>query len=111
MNLIAPLASSILPWIVPGYPGISLFTSREKARRLTCTEMDTDAAAREYPGQIEPERPRGDYVARRTIVCREQLLPSGTRAERQSAVLMRLEDTAVEVARHVSARESPLRSC
>lgn len=43
------------------------------------------------PGEIAPERPRGEYVNRDALVCTERLMRPGLRADRDEAVLSSLD--------------------
>ena len=76
-----------LLWPEGPLPG--LFTPRSALRGVDCVELTVDAAAQRYPGQVQPARPRGDYVERAVLACSEPLVPG--REARVEAVLRRLD--------------------
>lgn len=97
------LLASVLPFLAPAWPAPGLFRSKAKARRLDCERLSTEAAATRYPGEIEPERPRGDYVERDVVRCHPRLMRPGLRAPRVEALLTELERHAQQVAGRVGA--------
>jgi len=84
-------------------PAPSLFKSKEAARRLDCEAMTEQAARRERPGLLPSERPRGDFVDRRVLVCRERVLPDGVRRPLDEAILRTLDERASELASAAAA--------
>lgn len=76
---------------------------------LECEPVSTDAARRRAPGRIADPAPRGDFIERRAVICRERLLPRGARPARDDAILSELGETAGELAGLVAALEGALR--
>lgn len=103
--MIAPtlLLSGLMPFLAPAWPAPGLFRTKARVRRLDCERLTTEATLSLYPGEIEPERPRGDYVEREIVRCHPRLLPAGVRAPRVEALLRDLERHAGAVAGHVGA--------
>lgn len=66
-------------------PGV--FRSRDHARTLECERLDAQDAARRYPGQVEPDRPRGEFLQRSALVCTQRLMRPGLRDDRDEAIL------------------------
>lgn len=103
MTIARILPLSLLPFLVPSAPAPGLFRSKKKVRRLDCERLSTEAATTRYPGQIEPERPRGDYVERDVVRCQPRLLREGLRTAHTEALLHGLERSAQEIAGRVGA--------
>ncbi|MEZ4239897.1 MAG: hypothetical protein R3F59_27855 [Myxococcota bacterium] len=88
----------------PFDPAPGLFRSRAaRSENLDCERISTEAAVRRYPGLVQPERPRGDFVERDVVVCTERLARPGLRDPRDEAILSTLEDTVAEIAGAVEA--------
>ncbi|MCB9693866.1 MAG: hypothetical protein H6736_18805 [Alphaproteobacteria bacterium] len=82
------LATLLAPLVDPA-PGI--LRTKRALRRLECEHLDPGTASRRYPGRVLPERPRGDFVERSVMVCRQRLLAPGTRPDREEAILADLD--------------------
>jgi hypothetical protein len=79
-------------------PAPGLAHPKSWSRNLDCERLSTEAAVQQFPGQIFPEAPRGEYVERDAVVCRQRLAPPGLRSPRDEAVLMTLDATAADLA-------------
>ena len=77
-------------------PGMT--RSKTWTRTLECERISVDEANRTYPGQIMEPAPRGDYVERTMLACRQHLMRPGLRDPRDEAILRTLESTAAEMA-------------
>lgn len=97
------VALSLLPFLAPAAPAPGLFRTKAAVRRLDCERLSTEAATRRYPGEVQPERPRGDYVERDVVRCQPRVLRPGVRSPRAEAVLTGLERSVQEVAGRVGA--------
>ena len=78
-------------------------------RDLDCEAMTTEGARRRAPGQVPESSPRGDYLNRRAVICRERLMPHGARRAQDDAILSRLRITAGDMAAVVAELEAPRR--
>ncbi len=83
-------------------PGPGLLRSKDKTRNLECERLTTDSAAVLRPGQIAEVKPRGDYIDRSLVVCKERLMRPGLRADRDEAILSKLDSQSAKFA--VAAR-------
>jgi len=97
------LLSGLMPFLAPAWPAPGLFRSRARVRRLDCERLTTEAALSRYPGEIDPEPPRGAYAEREVVRCHPRLLPPGVRAPRVEALLRDLERHASTVAGRVGS--------
>ena len=88
----------LVPVLTPKNPAPGLKGTKTEARNLECEQITITEGARTHPGQISPERPRGDYVNRSVLHCRERLMDPGVRDVRDEAILGRLDETASEMA-------------
>jgi hypothetical protein len=97
---VTPLLLSllILPFILPRDPSPGLLHSKADSRRLDCERMNVEAGSRRYPGLIRPNAPRGEYVERSAVVCRERLMVPGSRGDQDEAILSTLDDRAANIA-------------
>lgn len=103
MSAIRMLPLGLLPFLLPSAPAPGLFRTKKTVRRLDCERLSTEAATTRYPGEIEPMRPRGDYVERDVVRCQPRLLGEGLRTAHTDALLRGLERSAQEIAGHVGA--------
>ncbi len=85
------IAIAVLPAILHRDPAPGLTTTRARSRSLECEWHSTAVGSQRYPGEIAPERPRGEYVNRDALVCTERLMRPGLRADRDEAVLSSLD--------------------
>ena len=90
---------AFLPFLGVMDPAPGLTRTATRARNLECERLTAETASRRYPGEINAPRPRGDYVERTLVVCRERLLRPGVRPPRDEAILSSLEATTGELAR------------
>lgn len=97
------LSLALFPFVSPKDPGPGLLRSKEAARRLACEHTTVEAAADEFPGRLSPRRPRGGYIERSVVVCRENWMRPGLRSAADEAVLGGLSDTASGLARDAGA--------
>jgi len=67
-------------------------------RDLHCEPLTTEGARREAPGQVPLAAPRGDFLQRRAVICRERVMPIGVRRGGEDAMLASLSATAQELA-------------
>lgn len=84
-------------------PGIAL-------EDLECEPLSVDEARVRAPGQIAEPSPRGDFIERRAVFCRERLMPRGARPPRDDAILSTLGAQATELTGLVAALEGPLQA-
>ncbi len=68
---------------------------KEWSRNLSCERWDAVAGSHRYPGEIKPPPPRGGYVERFTMVCREPMLRPGLRSPLDGALLGALQTSTV----------------
>ncbi|MEL6347259.1 MAG: hypothetical protein AAFV53_29355 [Myxococcota bacterium] len=79
-------------------PAPGLWQSRTASRTLDCERLKAGDASREYPGEVKVSGPRGDFVERSALICRERLMRPGLRAAADEAVLRELEATVSDLA-------------
>lgn len=91
--LLVPPATQIATDPIPGLSG-----SMTETRNLVCERMTTEAGHRRYPGVILESAPRGDYIDRSAVVCRERLMRPAQRPLRDEAILSSLEARAAGLA-------------
>ena len=85
------IAIAVLPALLHRDPAPGLTNPRARSRALECEWLSTQMASQRYPGQIAPERPRGEYVNRDALVCTQRLMRPGLREDRDEAILASLE--------------------
>src|SRR5690606_31575029 len=83
--------------------------SKAEVRDLECERLDIETATRDHPGAVHEVGPRGQRAQREIVVCRERLLPTGTRPEDAEAVLRTLDQTASGAARAAASLRPDLR--
>jgi hypothetical protein len=79
-------------------PAPGLAHSKTWSRNLECERLSAETARERYPGQIVDSSPRGDYVNRSAVVCRERLTRPGLREPRDEAILSTLDATVTDLA-------------
>lgn len=94
---------TLLPFFVLMDPAPGLTRSKTESRNLDCERITAEAASRRYPGQIEAPKPRGEYMERAAVVCRERLLRPGVRPARDEAILSSLQATTVALAENAAS--------
>lgn len=99
MEILVLVGLVFLPFLSPKDPGPGLLRSKSASRQLECDRLTTIEAQQRYPGQIRPTAPRGDYIERSAVACRERLVRPGLRSKRDEAVLRTLDANSLEVAR------------
>ena len=67
-------------------------------RDLDCEAVTAEGARQLAPGEVSESSPRGDYLIRRAVICRERLMPHHVRRPQDDAILSRLRITAEEMA-------------
>lgn len=82
---------SFLPFLALTDPAPGLIRTRTASRDLDCERMTAQVGSRLYPGEIDAPDPRGEYVERAAVVCRERLVRPGLRAAGDEAILSSLE--------------------
>lgn len=95
--IVVVLGLMFLPSLVKPDPVPGLTVSREVSRRLECEHVSAEVGKQRYPGIIETERPRGDFLTRSALICAERLVRPGLRPDRDEAILSTLEDTVTDV--------------
>lgn len=78
-----------------------LFRTKGEVRSFDCERLDAQTGSQRYPGVIQPPRPRGDYVERSQVVCRQRIVRAGLRAPADEAILSTLEASTVDLAETV----------
>lgn len=96
------LLAFTLPFWGPD-PSPSLTRSKARAKRMECIPMDPNAVRAERPGLIRDAKPRGEYVDRHVMLCRERLMRPGLREARDEAILEQLEPLVAELATAAAA--------
>ena len=90
------LFATLLAPLVDPAPG--LYRTVERSRQLGCERASIAEGVAEFPGRVLPSGPRGDFVERGLVVCRERLLAPGVRSDRDEAVLIGLQTRALDIA-------------
>ncbi len=67
-------------------------------RSLDCTPITIEGARQLAPEQIAAPMPRGEYLTRNALACRERLMAPGVRKSQDDVVLSNLRGTADEMA-------------
>ena len=98
MGVILLISLALLPFLILDDPAPSMIRSRDHAHSLDCEWLSTANAVRRYPGEIETSGPRGDFMERSAVICRERLMRPGLRSARDEALLSSLESWTAELA-------------
>lgn len=85
---------ALLPFVLQPDPALGLGHTRTEAGNLDCERISAETADRRRPGTTRTSSPRGDYVERSEIVCRERLMRPGLRTPRDEAILSTLNAQA-----------------
>ncbi len=91
MVLILFLLPSLTQLANDPVPGI--MRSKQAARNLDCERTTTEQAQSRFPGEVETQAPRGDFIERSAVICTERIMKQGERLAQTEALLMTLEDT------------------
>jgi hypothetical protein len=78
-------------------------------RDLECEPTTTEGARRDRPGEVADTNPRGDFLIKRAVICRQRLMPHGVRRPQDDAILLQLRGTARELTALVAELDAPLR--
>lgn len=73
-----------------------------RARDLDCDVLGVLAASERHPGRVASPRPRGDYLDRTVLACKQHVLRTGLRSPREAAVLTRLHALTTAVAQRAA---------
>ena len=92
------IAMVIAPFVFHPDPAPGLLRSREQSRNMDCERLDAAQGAQRYPGVILPVKPRGDYVERGVVACKEHVLRPGLRDQPDEAILATLQPQVTELA-------------
>ncbi|MFT5460789.1 MAG: hypothetical protein ACI9K2_007309 [Myxococcota bacterium] len=71
---------------------------RDAMRRLDCERLTVAEAQASLPGLLPPEKPRGDYLERSVLHCRERLAAPDLRSAQDEAILLDLDARATTLA-------------
>lgn len=99
-----------IPFIIPADPGPTLLRAKARARNFECQRLSAQAGKDLYPGRVDVSKPRGDYIARDAVVCRERLFREGQRQARDEAILLELQRHATTIAGSVETLDLPGRT-
>jgi hypothetical protein len=104
------LLSSIAcaPLMISQDPAPSMARSQTWSRNLECERVSAEAGSERYPGRIVASAPRGDFIERDAVICRERLTRPGLRAPRDEAILSTLEDEATDLTTAAQSRRPDL---
>ena len=94
--LVALASASPLPFASDPAPGIA--HSKTWSRNLECERLSTETGSQQYPGLIEIEGPRGDYIERSVVICRQRFVRFGLRPPRDEVILSSLEASVTDLA-------------
>ena len=106
MEIILLLSLAILPFIAPLGPHPGVVWSRDEVRDLDCQWVDAASGTRQYPGAVAAETPRGDFIERGVVLCRERLMRPGLRIDRDELILADLDAMTSDLA-GVAAAQRP----
>lgn len=95
--ILVVLAIAILPAVLHRDPAPGLTTPKARSRSLECERVSPEVGSQTRPGEILPERPRGEYVRRDALICTERLLRPGLREARDEAILSELDGIVTEL--------------
>lgn len=96
-SMTASVAIAGGPLTIAPDPAPGLAHGKPWVRNLDCERVTAEAGSQRYPGQIVVSKPRGDYIERSAIICRERLTRPGLRVPRDEAVLSSLEATVTDL--------------
>jgi hypothetical protein len=105
--LLLPVGCAQLMLRADPAPGLS--RSQTSSRNLDCERVTAETASQEHPGRFAPSRPRGDFVERSVILCRERLTRPGLREPRDEAILSSLDAQATGLATAAESLRPDLR--
>ncbi len=88
----------LLPFVFGSDPAPGLLRTRAESRNLDCERVSTETGSQRYPGVIDPESPRGAYVERSVVICKERVMRPGLRSARDEAFLLSLQEQATALA-------------
>lgn len=87
--------------LAPNDPAPGLFRTKAWSRNLDCERVSASEGNQRYPGVIDVSGPRGDYVQRSAVICRERVIRAGLRSPLDEAMLTRMDAEAGRVAQAV----------
>lgn len=96
---LVPMADAIAggPLTLAPDPAPGLFHEKPWVRTLDCERVTAESGSQQYPGEIVVSKPRGDYIERDAVICRQRFAPPGLRANLDEAVLSNLETTVTDL--------------
>jgi hypothetical protein len=92
------ISLALMPFVYGPDPARGLIRTREQSRNMDCERVGVDQGSERYPGVIVPTRPRGDFVQRSVVVCKERLMPPGSRTAQDDAILLSLQGLVDDLA-------------
>ncbi len=102
------LSLALLPFAFGPDPAPGVFTTREQSRHYDCQRVGPETGHQRYPGEIAAAKPRGDYVERSVVICKERLMRPGLRAAQDEAILYSLQQLATGLVTAAHAKRPDL---
>lgn len=97
------LSLVLMPFVYGPDPARGFLRTREQSNNLDCELMSAETGAQRYPGQVPTARPRGEFIERRAVSCKERLMAPGSRTPQDDAILLSLEALTTELASSVAS--------
>ncbi len=92
------IALALVPFVFRADPIPGIRTRRQDTRNMDCERISGELGAQRYPGVIPEARPRGDFLEREVVACKERLMRPGLRDTPDAAILDSLQLQATELA-------------
>ncbi len=92
------IALLLVPFVFRADPVPGFVYDRDTIRNLDCERIGGQQGAARYPGVIPAARPRGDFLEREVVICKEKLMRPGLRDAPNEAVLSTLQAQVTELA-------------
>ena len=102
------LSLVLMPFVYGPDPARGFLRTREQSYNLDCELMSAQTGAQRYPGQVPTARPRGEFIERRAVSCKERLMAPGVRSPQDDAILLSLEAMVSELATAVTSSRPDL---
>jgi len=91
------IALALVPFVFRADPVPGFRTDKDLSRNLDCERISGLEGAQRYPGIIPPPKPRGEFLERDVVDCKERLMRPGLRDDADEAILTTLQDQVAEL--------------
>jgi hypothetical protein len=92
------IALALVPFVFRADPVPGFVYSRDIIRNLDCQRISGEQGAARYPGLIPAPKPRGEFLEREVVICKERMVRPGLRDAPDEAILSTLQAQVTELA-------------